>query len=979
MKKIVLCIILLVSLFAGVLLARPFLRQSSLSRPEFVPGEILVQLKAEAAPSSTLQSQGVRMRPPRRGEGGVWRLRLPAQANVHAMADHYAAMPEVEFAEPNYLYYPSLAPNDPSYGQLWGLFNDGSTAITDPMDTSGLYSQTATNPGTLGRDMDMENAWDVATDCSSVIVAVIDTGINYNHEDLNSVMWDGSSCVDHNGAALGACTHGYDYVDSDKDPMDSSGHGTHVAGTIGARGNNGVGTTGVCWNAQIMALRVLGPSGGTAANTANAIDFAIQNGAAVINMSLGNSVASATLENAIIRARNAGVLVIAAAGNSGLNLSSNDFYPCEYTQDNIICVAALDQNFGLANFSNYGLTGVDVGAPGTNILSTWSGYQETQNDSFTSGWSLSGGWAKSTGSDYCPTDGALANPSGWCTAPSVNYANNTNGLASKSFTVDADADAVTLNIYTDFYLNDAGDSFSIHADSDADPFDGSTLATFTGTYAGSFVGYGYNLAACAGSTSCSLGFRLITNASGQSYGPAVLAGDYFSLVSMDTDQTNRYDVQNGTSMATPHVAGLAALLKAYNQKYTYANMRDAIYRSGTTQASLTNTTQGRSVNASAALRYLHPVNCVFPAARAAGTGNPCYTSLSTGVSASNPSAAIDSTNSKLLVAVRGASSRPWLVRCDLDGSNCSGVDISAGQGTSSGTNPSMVLDTVNSKILVVTTNGANSSRPGLFRCNLDGSSCSYVDISAGQGASSGITPVALIDTANNKLLVVTMNNANASRPALFRCNLDGSSCTYTNISAGQGTSSGLEPDAIIDSANGKLLVVTRNSANSSRPGLFRCDLDGSNCTHSDVSAGQSGPLYHPSIAIDSSAAKLLIVARRGVSSNRPGLFRCNLDGSGCAFADISAGTTSSGYEPKLLIDTTASRMLVVTQHQGNSSRPALFRCSLSGSNCTYTDISAGQAASSGLDPTALLDTANNRVLAITRNGVSTNILGLFKN
>jgi hypothetical protein len=179
-----------------------------------------------------------------------------------------------------------------------------------------------------------------------------------------------------------------------------------------------------------------------------------------------------------------------------------------------------------------------------------------------------------------------------------------------------------------------------------------------------------------------------------------------------------------------------------------------------------------------------------------------------------------------------------------------------------------LIDSTNDKLLVVTNNGANWDRAALFRCNLDGTGCTYTDISAGQGPVSPLSASAVIYITKRKLLVITAVGA------LFRCNLDGTGCTYTDISAGQGVLSGFNPSAVIDSTNGKLLVVTTNFRNSLKLGLFRCNLDGTGCTYTDISAGQgvfSG--FYPSAVIDTANGKLLVATKNGANANKPALFQ----------------------------------------------------------------------------------------------------------
>jgi subtilisin family serine protease len=164
---------------------------------------------------------------------------------------------------------------------------------------------------------------------------------------------------------------GWDFVDDDNDPMDSDDHGTHVAGTIAAEGNNSAGITGVVWTAQIMPLRFLDAFGsGTVADAIEAIDYAIDNGAKIINASYGSYTSSPLERDAIATARDAGILFVAAAGNDNWNNdSATKHYPSSYDLANIIAVAATDQSDARASFSNYGVTSVDVAAPGKFILS----------------------------------------------------------------------------------------------------------------------------------------------------------------------------------------------------------------------------------------------------------------------------------------------------------------------------------------------------------------------------------------------------------------------------------------------------------------------------------------------------------------------------------------------------------------------------------------------------------------------------------
>ncbi len=225
------------------------------------------------------------------------------------------------------------APDDPQFDELWGLRNSGAT-----------------------------QAWPTIRDSPKIVVAVIDTGVDYRHPDLQANMWS------RNGQ------YGYDFYDDDNDPLDEQNHGTHVAGTIAAVGNNGVGIVGVNWNAKIMALRFMGPDGaGATSDAVKCIDWAVDNGAHIICNSWGGPDNSPELTEAVARAERKGVLFIVAAGNTGGTGNNNDLrpsYPASLRSANVISVGAIDRNDARGSFSHYGQQSVDIGAPGVDILST---------------------------------------------------------------------------------------------------------------------------------------------------------------------------------------------------------------------------------------------------------------------------------------------------------------------------------------------------------------------------------------------------------------------------------------------------------------------------------------------------------------------------------------------------------------------------------------------------------------------------------
>lgn len=362
--------------------SQPMRPENQIERPKFVKGEILIRFKediSEFEKKEVLDQIGVEESENLKGKkkGHIDHLKGNLRLKVfdkEKSVEEYVAeckdSPHIEHAQPNFYYYlTDTIPNDPEFDQLWGLLNNGQLIDNEVYQLN--------NPGIAGKDMNLAKAWDEITDCNSVIVAVIDTGVNYTHEDFVGNMWDGTNCKDWDGETLGGCKTGYDTSDGDNDPRDENRHGTHVAGTIGAVGNNNFGGTGVCWNTKIMAVKVF-PAVGNAstADVNKGINFARHNGAKVINMSLGGLGSLDTnYRDTIQTAINAGINVIVASGNGGPdqigdnNDSGTGFYPCNFNMNGLICVAALDQSYQISTFSNYGSTSVDIGAPGTNILS----------------------------------------------------------------------------------------------------------------------------------------------------------------------------------------------------------------------------------------------------------------------------------------------------------------------------------------------------------------------------------------------------------------------------------------------------------------------------------------------------------------------------------------------------------------------------------------------------------------------------------
>jgi thermitase len=308
-------------------------------KPECIPGEFLVKYKSgatSAAVSAASQNVG--------GEVvdsfdfiGVKLVKTSPDKNSAETVGALQASDGVEYAECNYRVFIVATPNDPLFSQQWGF-----TKISAPA------------------------AWDRITQASNVTVAMIDTGISLSHPDLQANLWT-------NPAPTFGDVHGANFVPATPtgNPDDDNGHGTHTAGTVGAVTNNAVGVAGTAWRVNLMALKFLDAGGtGAISNAIRAVNYGIQHKADIMSNSWGGGGFSQALSDAINAANQAGILFVAAAGNSTKNNDANAFYPCNYNLPNVICVAATDQNDNLATFSNFGAKSVHLGAPGVSILST---------------------------------------------------------------------------------------------------------------------------------------------------------------------------------------------------------------------------------------------------------------------------------------------------------------------------------------------------------------------------------------------------------------------------------------------------------------------------------------------------------------------------------------------------------------------------------------------------------------------------------
>ena len=302
-------------------------------------------------------------------------------ADAASIVAQYSQLPEVEYAEPNYEInleetnagpLVPILPHDPQFNDQWALANSGQRG------------------GKQGADISATLAWATTTGTDKLVVAVLDTGVDYTHEDLVENMWvRPATMAPYHDNELGTIDdlNGFNAIDTAADPMDDNGHGTHCAGIIGAEGENSIGIAGVNWKVQIMPLKFLNAGGsGSTKDAIEAINYVINRKKAGVNVriisaSWGSTQKSRALGDVIRKAYENDILFVAAAGNSSVDNDRTPHYPSSYP--NVISVAALDRNDQLASFSNFGVKSVMIGAPGVDILSTWLGneYEEKSGTS----------------------------------------------------------------------------------------------------------------------------------------------------------------------------------------------------------------------------------------------------------------------------------------------------------------------------------------------------------------------------------------------------------------------------------------------------------------------------------------------------------------------------------------------------------------------------------------------------------------------
>ncbi len=328
-------------------------------KAEYKENELLVRFEAgyeSNAISNLLVTNGCEILKKYTLVPDLYLVKITDGAGVPDKAARLQQLSQVFYAEPNHvLHAVETIPDDQGFAGLYGMHNTGQDG------------------GTVDADIDAPEAWDISTGSSSVVVGIIDSGIDYDHPDLVSNMWTNpgeipANGIDDDGNGYVDDIHGWDWAYGDSDPSDYCGHGTHCAGTVGASGNNTIGVAGVCWTVKLMALKTLNDQGsGFSSSAISALQYAAANGATLTSNSWGGGGYSTSLRSAILASN---MIFAAAAGNNSSDNDASGFYPASYDCDNIISVASLTRTNSLSWFSNYGLTSVDLGAYGSDILST---------------------------------------------------------------------------------------------------------------------------------------------------------------------------------------------------------------------------------------------------------------------------------------------------------------------------------------------------------------------------------------------------------------------------------------------------------------------------------------------------------------------------------------------------------------------------------------------------------------------------------
>ena len=503
----------------------------------------------------------------------VEHLRVPGKTTEELLRE-LSADSRVESVSPNYIIRAFALPNDPFFSRQWGLSNTGQTG------------------GIRDADIDAPEGWDTRRETAGgQVIAILDTGIAQSHEDLAANLWTGTGGM-----------HGYDAINGDSDPEDDNGHGTHVAGIIGAAGNNGIGVSGVAWKTSLMAVKMLDSEGsGTTAQELAAYNWVLQKknegvNIVAVNASYGGEGSSQPAKNAIAALGDRGILFVAAAGNDGENNDATPQYPASYSLANVLSVVATDEDDRLASFSNYGASSVHLAAPGTDILSTMTGYSPRPGDLFYD--DMEGGagnWATSGTVNLwgiiSTTRGGTATKA-WSDSPSQHYPHNqrtwlalnrdlnlsASGSAPLLFAMDIRLDLESGYDYLHLEFSpDGGASWS-------------RVHSFTG---GGDDWYSFSHSLSPRFRTSRFRFRFAFESDSGNF------LFHYAGVQIDNVGVGRaassYKALSGTSMATPFVTGAVALVRAQYPDESASSIRSRILNSADRLSSLNGkvSTRGR--------------------------------------------------------------------------------------------------------------------------------------------------------------------------------------------------------------------------------------------------------------------------------------------------------------------------------------------------------------------------------------------------
>ena len=539
------------------------------TRAAYVPGELIVKFRPGVAPAGRAETL--------RGHGASLERSLPMARTVvvrlapdHAVPDAARALerdPRVAWAEPNAYRRGGAIPDDSFFDEQWGLHNTGQW-----VDGAA---------GAAGADIDAPEAWERTTGSPDVKVAVVDSGINFGQPDLAPNIWRNpgetgsgreANGLDDDGNGFVDDWRGWDFVQQDNNPADNYGHGTHVAGTVASRGNNGLGVSGVAWRASVIPVRVLDNlNSGGCADTAAGMAYAVRAGARIVNLSLGMRLPCQAERDVIDAAPN--TLFAVAAMNTGSDVDAAPWYPCVYPSPNLVCVAATDSSDELAGFSNYGAQSVDLAAPGVSILAPyvqWGPKQSLFTDDFET--PLAGRWVTGGSPDTWVRTPFVGSRSGaYSLSNSVvgsyepytdNWARLTQGLDLSGRRDCAAA------VWIQFGLGAFDPGKPVESQdrliAETSP-DGSSWSRRPAILVGgnaSFQRWLIDLSLLEERASGGLRFRLATNGTDSYDGVAIDDLEIFCVPPL-TDYSGALDefaFDWGTSMATPHVAGAAVLL-----------------------------------------------------------------------------------------------------------------------------------------------------------------------------------------------------------------------------------------------------------------------------------------------------------------------------------------------------------------------------------------------------------------------------------